>query len=135
MPDKIPVLTEAECVRLVHGYIEGLFPKTCPNCNRVFATYRDYLLNAKHIGVPVSYDVEFDDWKPAQSSGNLSLTNCACGSTLALSSENMPVVQIWQVLNWVKLETERRGCHVQDVLSFLREEVSRRGLPSFPHSE
>jgi hypothetical protein len=129
MPEDIPILTDAECVQLVHGYIEGLFPKQCPNCERVFAAYRDYLLNTKHIGLPISYDVEFDDWTPAESSGNLSLANCACGTTLALSSENMPVVQIWQVLKWVKIATERRSCHVREVLSYLRDEVARRGLP------
>ncbi len=126
MSQDVPILTEAECVRLVHRYIEGLFPKTCPHCQRIFPTYRDYLRNTKHIGLPISYDVEFGDWKPAQSTGNLSLANCACGTTLALSSEKMPVAQIWQVLNWVKVETERRGCHVGDVLGFLRDEVVKR---------
>ena len=113
----------------------GAVSKTCPSCKRVFATYRDYLLNTRHIGLPISYDVEFGDWKPAESSGNLSLANCACGTTLALSSDNMPVTQIWQVLKWVKMETERRGCHVREVLCILRDEVSRRGLAPSADSE
>jgi hypothetical protein len=128
MSHDVPILTEADCVRLVHGYIEGLFPKTCPKCKRIFATYRDYLLNTKRVGLPISYDIEFGDWTPTQPTGNLSLANCSCGTTLALSSENMPVAQIWQVLNWVRVETERRGCHVREVLSFLRDEVVKRAL-------
>jgi len=128
MPHDVSILTEEECVRLVHDYIEGLFPKNCPNCKRIFTTYRDYVLNTKHVGLPISYDVEFGDWNPAQSTGNLSLANCACGTTLALSSENMPAAQIWQVLNWVKVEKERRGSDVRDVLGFLRNEVAKRAL-------
>ncbi len=114
--------------RLYRGAVSRLFPKTCPNCQRIFATYRDYLLNTKPIGLPISYDVEFGDWKPAHSTGNLSLANCACGTTLALSSQAMPLPQIWQVLNWVKIETERRRCHVRDVLGHLRDKVVKMGL-------
>ena len=122
------ILSEAECVQLVHEYIEDLFPRSCHNCKRSFATYRDYLLNTKHVGLPISYDVEFGDWKPSQTTGNLSLANCACGTTLSLSSESMPLAQIWLVLGWVKIETECRGCHVREVLNFLRDEVVKRAL-------
>ena len=102
--------------------------KNLPNCKRNFATYREYLLNTKHIGLPVSYDIDLEDWKPEQTAGNMSLANCACGNTLALSSENMPLAQIWQVLNWVKIETERRGCASREVLGYLRDEVSKQAL-------
>jgi hypothetical protein len=110
----------------IHEYIEGLFPKSCPNCKRIFSTYQDYLRNTKHVGLPISYDVEFGEWQPTQTSGNMSFANCACGTTLSLSSEKMPLAQIWQVLNWVKMETERRGCHMRETLNYLRAKVISR---------
>jgi hypothetical protein len=127
MPDKSPKATEAEVIRMIHAHIEGLFPRTCPKCHRVFATYRDYLQNTKHIGAPVSYDIEFDDLKPTQATGNLSLANCSCGGTLALSSDGMPLGQIWQVLAWVKAEAKRRHVPTKTILTHLRTEVSKRG--------
>jgi hypothetical protein len=40
----------------------------------------------------------------------------------------MPLTQIWQVLNWIKIETERRGVQTQEVLGYLRGEVSKQAL-------
>jgi hypothetical protein len=128
MPDKAPPVTEAEVIRMIHRHIEGLFPRTCPKCKRLFPTYRDYLLGTRHIGTPVSYDIEFDDLRPAQAGGNLSLANCSCGNTIALSSAGMPLRQIWQVLAWVKSEAEKRQVPVEKILTHLRTEVSKRGL-------
>lgn len=127
MPDKVPPVTEAEVIRMIHQHIKGLFPRTCPRCKRVFPTYRDYLLNTKHIGTPISYDIEFDDLRPNQAGGNLSLANCVCGTTIALSSEGMPLRQIWQVLGWVKSEAEKQHVPVEKILTHLRTEVSKRG--------
>jgi hypothetical protein len=40
----------------------------------------------------------------------------------------MPLVQIWQVLNWVKIETERRDCHEREVMGYLRDQVMKMAL-------
>jgi len=80
------------------------------------------------LGLPISYDVEFGDWQPVEPTGNLSMANCACGTTLALSSEYMPLVQIWQVLNWIKIETKRRGCDEREVMGYLRAQVMELAL-------
>jgi len=130
MPDNIPNASEAEVVQMTLEHIQGLFPRTCPKCKRTFATYREYLLNTKHIGSPISYDAEFEDWKPSRTTGNLSLANCPCGNTMALSSEGMPLEQIWQVLKWVKVEAERRNVEIQKILEHLRTEVGKRGFAS-----
>lgn len=113
---------------MTYEHICGLFPKTCPKCKHTFATYQDYLKNTTPIGSPVSYDIEFDNLKPSQTTGNLSLANCSCGSTMALSSEGMPLEQIWQVLRWVKTEADRQKVEIRTILEHLRTEVRRRGL-------
>jgi len=128
MPAQIPELTEAEVVRIIHAHIEGLFPKTCTRCGQTFANYREYLRNTQPVGFPVSYDLEAGDAKPAESMGNLSMSNCRCGNTLALSSQGMPMKQLWAVLKWIEHETERRGVPMHQILGHLRDEVSKRGL-------
>jgi hypothetical protein len=123
MPDEVPILAEPEIMRLIHDHIRSLFPKTCPKCQRRFATYRDYLAGTKPVGVPVSYDLEMGDVKPADNIGNLSLANCDCGNTLALSSEGMPVADLWKVLKWVKLEMQHRRRTLPEMLTYVREQV------------
>lgn len=58
MSDDIPDVTEGDVVRMIYDHILTLFPKTCPPCKRTIATYREYLQNAKTIGLPISYDIE-----------------------------------------------------------------------------
>ena len=128
MSAEIPELTEAEVIRVIHQHIEGLFPKTCPRCGRTFANYREYLQNTQPVGLPVSYDLEAGETKPVDSMGNLSLSNCQCGNTLALSSQGMPMKHLWAVLKWIEHETERHGIPMRHILSHLRDEVSKRGL-------
>ena len=130
MPESSPPLTEAEVVQITFQHIRGLFPRTCSKCGRVFSTYREYLLNTKSIGLPISYDLDFNDWRPNESAGNLSLANCRCGSTLALSAAGMSKETLWQVLYWIKLETDRRQVKVKAVLGGLRAEVQKLGLNS-----
>jgi hypothetical protein len=128
MPEKLPVLTEAKIIMIVHAQMLRQFPKICLRCNRYFPTYRDYLLNTKPIGDPVSYDLDFGEIKPAQSTGNVSLANCTCGNTLTLSSHDMPSADLWVTLKWVSVEVERRKSTVLQVLKYLREAVQNHEL-------
>jgi hypothetical protein len=121
-------MTEAEVVQTVRQYFESLFPKTCPNCNRCFATLREYILNTKRIGRPKSYDAELGDWKTARLLGSVALANCSCGSTLALSTEGMALPQRLALLNWVRIETQQRGVSPSDLLESLRDEVRKQVL-------
>jgi hypothetical protein len=128
MSDEVPILAEPEIMRLIHDHIRSLFPKTCPKCQRHFATYRDYLAQTKPLGTPVSYDLELGDVKPADSIGNLSMANCPCGTTLSLSSEGMPMADLWKVLKWIKLEIQNRHCSLPEMLAYIRQQVATREL-------
>lgn len=130
MSQSLPALTETEVVRVIHEHILGLFPRSCPNCGQVFNTYREYLEKTTPIGQPVSYDIEMGEWRPTEANGNFSFANCHCGNTLSLNSRGMPLTQIWQVLGWVKAESEKRQVPVSEILSYLRQEVRQRGLIS-----
>ena len=116
-------LTEAEVIRIMREHLEGLFPKVCTNCKRRFANLREYLLVTKHLGSSISYDAEAGDWTPVRPVGTLTFANCPCGTTLALSSNGMPLLRLWSLLNWARIETKRRGLTPRELLDYLRDEI------------
>ena len=121
-------MSEADLIWVIRKHVEGLFPKTCSVCHRVFPNYRDYLRNTKRCGVPISYDLELNDLKPKRSSGNIALADCSCGNTLTISSEGMPLMQIWQILYWVKMESLRRGVKTEEIICYIRDTVENQAL-------
>ena len=121
-------MSETEVIRVIREHVEGLFPKTCNACKKVFPNYREYLLNTSRLGNPVSYDMELGNLRPENASGNIALANCRCGNTLVISSSGMPLIQIWQILSWVKAETSRRGVKTQEVICYLRDTVEKQAL-------
>jgi hypothetical protein len=121
-------MTETEVIRTLREHFESLFPKVCPNCNRRFATLREYIAITKRIGLPRSYDAELGDWNTVQPIGSVAQANCPCGSTLALSTEGLPLPQRLVLLNWVRLETQRQGIGPSALLEHLRDEVREQVL-------
>ncbi len=120
-------MIEAEMMRIILEHVYKQFPKKCNNCQRVFSSYRDYLLHTERVGVPISYDLELDDLNPDHSSGNIALANCSCGNTIAISSSGMPLTQIWRILAWVKLESSRRGVSKEVIVCHIRDTVENMG--------
>jgi len=121
-------MTEAEVIRIMRAHLEGLFPRGCPHCHRQFATLRDYLLATTPLGPAMPYDAESGDWNPQRPVGTVTYANCPCGTTLALSSEGMPLALLWALLNWARLETKRRGLCPRELLNYLRDEISKQVL-------
>jgi hypothetical protein len=119
-------LTETEVIRMLIPYLKSLFPKRCPVCLRQFFTFREYLLNTTQIGSAMSYDAELGNWHPLDPIGTAILANCSCGNTLTLSCDNMPIDQLWQMLDWVGLETQKQNLTVQERLNYLCDEISRQ---------
>jgi hypothetical protein len=54
--------------------------------------------------------------------------NCPCGSTLALSSEGLPLARLWPLLRWARSETQKRGMTPQELLNYLRDEIGKQVL-------
>jgi hypothetical protein len=121
-------MTETDVIQAMRAHLEAQFPKVCPNCQRRFATLREYLIMTKHQGPPIAHDAEFEDWNPLHPVGTVTMANCPCGTTLALSSEGMPLAQLWRLLNWARIETRRRGVNPQKLLTHLRDEICRQVL-------
>jgi hypothetical protein len=116
-------MTEAEVVQIVREHFESLFPKACPNCGHRYVTLLEYVQRTKPIGPPTSFDAESGDWHTNQPIGSVVQANCACGTTLALSTETMPLPKRQALLGWIKVETERRGLSPGELLAIVRENV------------
>lgn len=121
-------MTEAQVIRHMRQHLEGLFPKPCLNCKRVFGTLREYLLDTEHLGPAIPYDPENGDWRPVKPMGVFTFATCPCGTTLALSSEGMRLPLLWSLLGWARVETIRRRQTPQELLNYLREEICKEVL-------
>ena len=121
-------MTEIEVIKTLCEHFEGLFPKVYPNCNRRFTTLREYILITKRLGQSMSYDAELDHWNTMQPIGSVALANCPCGTTLALGTDGMLLPRRLLLLNWVRIETQRRGLSPQELLDYLRDEIRQQVL-------
>jgi len=54
--------------------------------------------------------------------------NCICGSTIGLSSSDMPVAQMHLLLGWIQTETRRNGRDQKQILDRIRDEVRKQVL-------
>jgi len=116
-------MTDDEIVHLLRAFYEGLFPKVCSNCGHRFGTLKDYILATKRLWPSQNYDIEMGNYAPVHPIGGLAMANCVCGTTLALSSENMPPAQNNLILEWIRTETIRRALRPEEILDRLRDEV------------
>jgi hypothetical protein len=122
------LMTDEEVVQTMRAYFEGRFPKVCSRCGRRYENVRDYIENTTPTGPTISYDIELGDWKPAQPIGALAAANCACGTTIALSTADLPLAQVHAVMEWLKEEAARRGVPPRGLLDWVRAEIRRQVL-------
>jgi hypothetical protein len=125
-------VTEAKAIDLMIDHLEGLFPKDYPSCRRRFASLREFFAEAHPVGQPISYDLEEGNTNPKQPVGAVALSNCPCGTTLALSSDGMPLLRLWAVLTWAHFEARRRRISHRDLLQYLRWETRKKVLARPP---
>ena len=128
LPNELWVMSEADVVAAMRQHLEGHFPLTCPVCQQGYATLRDYLLQTECQGDAIPFDAELGNWRPLRPLGAVTLANCRCGNTLGLSSEGMPLPQLWRLLNWARVETQKRQQTPRELLNYLREEICTQVL-------
>ncbi len=121
-------MTDLEVIHTLKAYFEGLFPKTCSNCGRSFPTLRDYILTTTPLWPPILYDLEMESAPNADPIGAFAMANCHCGTTLALSSKQMPLHQSHRFIAWIRAEMARRGLPPSEFLDGLRNEIRRQAL-------
>ena len=121
-------MDEAQVILQMRDHLEGLFPKYCQSCGRRFDSLKQYLQLTSHMGSALPYDAMLGDWKPKKPMGMVTLANCPCGNTLALTSKGMPLPQLWKLMAWAKDETKKRGMNPQELLNYLRDEICKQVL-------
>ncbi len=122
-----------EAAGLVRAHIERKFPKTCGTCRRVFPSLPDYIRTTRHVGQPVSYDADRNDWTPKDPIGTYALALCPCGTSLAIDSAGMSLVTLWRLMRFARRETRERGLTVSEFRVGIRAEVERQALAGEPH--
>jgi hypothetical protein len=125
-------MTKAEVIVVMRQFLEGKFPKKCSVCERTYADLKDYLLHTQHVGRPLSYDIDMGDYQPTRPMGSMSLTNCACGNTLAIDSRGMDPVTFGRLMAWLTAEMIRRRQTAPEILEDLRRAIDEATLTTAP---
>jgi len=128
-------MDETKVIKTIRAHLQSLFPKQCNCCNKTFATFAEFVKNTEHVGKPVSYDAEMGMFAPSNPIGALGMSNCSCGSTLALSSQGLHLTTHWQLLRWGQQETTKRGCSISDILVDLRHKIDEHELGGTPKAK
>ncbi len=81
-----------------------------------------------HTGKPISYDAEVGDWNPTSPIGSIAMSNCNCGSTLAIDSRGMSLIDVWQLLRWARKETRARNLEIKDLMEDIRNKIDAKIL-------
>ncbi len=121
-------MTEADIVRALRGFYEGLFPRSCSACGRSFPTLRDYIVDTQRIWPSVHYELELGGSHGAAPIGGMAMAYCLCGTTMVLSSNGMSPEQTRVILGWIKSEIAQRSMKPEEVLDHLRDEVRKQVL-------
>ena len=118
-------MSEAEVITIVREYLAGLFPKSCPTCQRCFVTLEEYLLATNSLGPVMAYDADMGNWKPLKPIGTMFYANCPCGNTVVLSTGDMQLSQYHALLTWAWNATRTRNVTPQELFGSVREEIYR----------
>ena len=116
-------MNETDVIEIIRAYISGQFPRKCSCCEKQFDTFLDFIRQTSYVGKPISYDADEGDFQPENPIGTLGMVNCSCGTTLALSTKDMDLTTMWQLLEWVKAEMKRRDCDASDLLADVRRKI------------
>ncbi|MDZ7686090.1 MAG: hypothetical protein U5O39_14635 [Gammaproteobacteria bacterium] len=125
-----PLQTE-EIIQLLQEHFESLFPKTCPNCQRHFESLGEYVRQTNKLGSSHSYDAEEGDWEPAVPVGSSAMSNCPCGNTLSLTTDDMEMKNRYEVLKWIQARVEAGDTTTTEALDYLRGEIRKRAVAKF----
>jgi len=122
------ILNEDQAIRLILRHLEAQFPKVCGTCERRFSKLRDFIVATAPVGDLVCYTLDGMTNGADDPLGAVALSNCRCGSTLALTSNGMPPADFQALFRWVRRESEFRGMPVEAFLQYVRRQTRQKAL-------
>ncbi len=128
-------MKEKEVIETIAEFISKQFPRNCPSCGRQFNTHADFIKNTTYVDKPVSYDAENDDWQPEKPLGTMAISNCSCGTSLALYSQGMNKATLWNLMNWAKKKAQEKEITISDVLEEIRKKIGQHVLQNEKKAE
>jgi hypothetical protein len=120
------ILNEGQAISLIIRHLETQFPKVCGTCERRFSTLRDFIGHTAPVGDLVCYTLDGTTDGADDPMGAVALSNCGCGSTLALTTTGMSPADFQTLFHWVRSESKFRGVPVEDYLQYVRQQTRRR---------
>ena len=117
-----------QAIQITRKYIESQFPRTCYNCGRTYRSLAEYLMKTKHLDDPIPYDAyecKVDHQNPT---GVVSYANCACGSTMAITSQKLDLITYWRLMLWARRESRKQKISITALLRQIRKEIDRQVL-------
>jgi hypothetical protein len=121
-------MTEEDVIQRNYEHFSGLFPKSCHACGRSYASLRDYVLMTSPHGPVIPYDLELRELQPTDPMGTMALANCSCGSTMALTTQGQPTPLIQETLDWIRMESKKRGISGRQILAEVRNKIRQRAM-------
>ena len=122
-------MTEEQVVETIFTAVANNFPKDCSCCGHRFHTYNDYIQETSILGTPFSYDAENKDWRPATPLGFHAYCKCNfCSNALTTNIDSLEPDTIWQLLAWIKEETNNRGVSSRELLNEIRGKMRKHVL-------
>ncbi len=115
--DTLDQMDAQEALAIVRTHFASQFPRTCDACGHLYPSLAAYLQLTRTPGDFVSYDAAEGSWTPTL--GGLLLSNCPCGTTLALTTDTLPWETRRALLEWVLQECARRQLAVEDLVTEL----------------
>lgn len=98
-------------------------PRSCGNCKKTFATFKDYVEGTTPIGAPQDYV------KPGSNPiAVLSYENCSCGGTMVFTCKyESQQLQDW-FLQTIEAQSAHEGRSAETILTELRTAVREKVL-------
>jgi hypothetical protein len=119
-------MIEEEVIAIVVKHMKTQFPRDCVCCGQHYETLRDFCANTQPAGQPVVFDPYPESVMPKDPLGSTAFSNCACGTSMTLSSKGMPLLQYWALIRWGYNEMIRRRMTQDELLQYLREKCHEK---------
>jgi hypothetical protein len=117
------VMTDDEVAAFAIRFYSSLFPRECQHCGQRFSTLRQWIETTTPLRGAMSFDAEEGEWAPPEPLGTVVFANCPCGDTLALTTDRAALEMRHRLLDWIRVETARRGISASELIDSIREKV------------